>query len=123
MQASATSPTKTQYYLDLEEKYSAHNYHPLPVVLNRGEGVFVWDVEGKRYFDFLSGYSAVNQGHCHPKIIAALTEQAHQLTLTSRAFHSDVFGEYEKFITSYFGYDKVLPMNTGVEADETAMKL
>ena len=113
----------TQYYLDLEEKYSAHNYHPLPVVLNRGEGVFVWDVEGKKYFDFLSGYSAVNQGHCHPKIIAALTEQAHQLTLTSRAFHSDVFGEYAKFITDFFGYDKVLPMNTGVEAVETAIKL
>jgi ornithine--oxo-acid transaminase len=113
----------TQYYLDLEAKYSAHNYHPLPVVLNRGEGVFVWDVEGKKYFDFLSGYSAVNQGHCHPKIIAALTEQAHQLTLTSRAFHSDVFGEYAKFITHFFGYDKVLPMNTGVEAVETAIKL
>ena len=113
----------TQYYLDLEEKYSAHNYHPLPVVLNRGEGVFVWDVEGKKYFDFLSGYSAVNQGHCHPKILAALTEQAHQLTLTSRAFHSDVFGEYAKFITDFFGYDKVLPMNTGVEAVETAIKL
>ena len=113
----------TQYYLDLEEKYSAHNYHPLPVVLNRGEGVFVWDVEGKKYFDFLSGYSAVNQGHCHPKILAALTEQAHQLTLTSRAFYSDVFGEYAKFITDFFGYDKVLPMNTGVEAVETAIKL
>ncbi len=113
----------TQYYLDLEEKYSAHNYHPLPVVLNKGQGVFVWDVEGKKYFDFLSGYSAVNQGHCHPKILAALTEQAHQLTLTSRAFHSDVFGEYAKFITDFFGYDKVLPMNTGVEAVETAIKL
>ena len=113
----------TQYYLDLEEKYSAHNYHPLPVVLNKGEGVFVWDVEGKKYFDFLSGYSAVNQGHCHPKIIAALTEQAHQLTLTSRAFHSDAFGEFAKFITDFFGYDKVLPMNTGVEAVETAIKL
>jgi len=112
-----------QYYLDLEEKYSAHNYHPLPVVLNKGQGVFVWDVEGKKYFDFLSGYSAVNQGHCHPKILAALTEQAHQLTLTSRAFHSDVFGEYAKFITDFFGYDKVLPMNTGVEAVETAIKL
>jgi ornithine--oxo-acid transaminase len=114
---------KTQYYLNLEEKYSAHNYHPLPVVLTKGEGVFVWDVEGKRYFDFLSGYSAVNQGHCHPKIIAALTEQAQRLTLTSRAFHSDLFGEYAKFITEFFRYDKVLPMNTGVEAVETAIKL
>jgi ornithine--oxo-acid transaminase len=123
MQSSTDLLTKTQYYLDLEEKYSAHNYHPLPVVLNKGEGVFVWDVEGKRYFDFLSGYSAVNQGHCHPKIIAALTEQAQKLTLTSRAFHSDLFGEYAKFITQFFGYDKVLPMNTGVEAVETAIKL
>lgn len=115
--------TKTQYYLDLEEKYSARNYHPLPVVLTKGEGVFVWDVEGKKYFDFLSGYSAVNQGHCHPKIIAALIEQAQKLTLTSRAFHNDIFGEYAKFITELFGYDKVLPMNTGVEAVETAIKL
>jgi len=115
--------TETQYYLQLEEKYSAHNYHPLPVVLNKGQGIFVWDVEGKRYFDFLSGYSAVNQGHCHPKIIAALTEQAQKLTLTSRAFHSDQFGDYAKFITELFGYDKVLPMNTGVEAVETAIKL
>jgi ornithine--oxo-acid transaminase len=115
--------TRTQHYLDLEEKYSAHNYHPLPVVLNKGEGVFVWDVEGKKYFDFLSGYSAVNQGHCHPKIVAALTEQALRLTLTSRAFHSDLFGEYAQFITDFFGYDKVLPMNTGVEAVETAIKL
>lgn len=123
MQASNDVLSKTQYYLDLEEKYSAHNYHPLPVVLNKGEGVFVWDVEGKRYFDFLSGYSAVNQGHCHPRIIAALTEQAKKLTLTSRAFHSDLFGEYAKFITEFFGYDKVLPMNTGVEAVETAIKL
>jgi ornithine--oxo-acid transaminase len=123
MQAITDFLSKTQYYLDLEEKYSAHNYHPLPVVLNKGEGVFVWDVEGKRYFDFLSGYSAVNQGHCHPKIIAALTEQAQKLTLTSRAFHSDLFGEYAKFITGLFGYDKVLPMNTGVEAVETAIKL
>src|SRR6186713_2755369 len=113
----------TQQFIDLEEKYGAHNYHPLPVVLNRGEGVFVWDVDGKRYYDFLSGYSAVNQGHCHPKIIAALTEQAQQLTLTSRAFHSNLLGQYEKFITAYFGYDKVLPMNTGVEAVETALKL
>jgi ornithine--oxo-acid transaminase len=123
MQASTVILSKTQYYLDLEEKYSAHNYHPLPVVLNKGEGVFVWDVEGKKYFDFLSGYSAVNQGHCHPKIIAALTEQAQKLTLTSRAFYNDLFGEYAKFITEFFGYDKVLPMNTGVEAVETAIKL
>lgn len=116
---SATS----QHYLDLEEKFGAHNYHPLPVVLNRGEGVFLYDVDGKRYYDFLSGYSAVNQGHCHPKIIAALVEQAQKLTLTSRAFHSNLLGEYEQYITSYFGYDKVLPMNTGVEAVETALKL
>jgi ornithine--oxo-acid transaminase len=120
--AIALSAT-TQYYLDLEEKYGAHNYHPLPVVLQKGEGVFLYDVDGKRYYDFLSGYSAVNQGHCHPKIIAALTAQAQKLTLTSRAFHSNLLGEYEKFITSYFGYDKVLPMNTGVEGGETAIKL
>src|SRR5438309_12130939 len=107
------------YYIELEEQYSAHNYHPLPVVLSKGEGVFVWDVDGKRYFDFLSGYSAVNQGHCHPKIVAALTDQAKKLTLTSRAFHNDLFGEYAKMITGLFGYDKVLPMNTGVEAVET----
>ncbi|MEJ7611300.1 MAG: ornithine--oxo-acid transaminase [Ferruginibacter sp.] len=113
----------TQHYLDLEDRYGAHNYHPLPVVLSKGKGVHVWDVEWKRYFDFLSGYSAVNQGHCHPKIIEALIEQAQKLTLTSRAFHSDRLGEYEKFITEYFGYDKVLPVNTGVEAVETAMKL
>jgi ornithine--oxo-acid transaminase len=113
----------TRHFLHLEEKYGAHNYHPLPVVLSRGEGVFVWDVDGKRYFDFLSGYSAVNQGHCHPRIVAALVEQASKLTLTSRAFHSDLLGEYEKFITGYFGYDKLLPMNTGVEAVETALKL
>jgi ornithine--oxo-acid transaminase len=113
----------TPYYLDLEEKFGAHNYHPLPVVLNKGEGVFLWDIEGKRYYDFLSGYSAVNQGHCHPKIIDALIEQATKLTLTSRAFHSDLLGEYEKYITQLFGYDKVLPMNTGVEAVETAIKL
>jgi ornithine--oxo-acid transaminase len=123
MQSSMDISAKTQYYLELEEKYSAHNYHPLPVVLEKGEGVFVWDVEGKRYFDFLSGYSAVNQGHCHPKIIAALTEQAQKLTLTSRAFYSNLLGEYAKFITQFFGYDKVLPMNTGVEAVETAIKL
>lgn len=113
----------TQYYLDLEEKYGAHNYHPLPVVLNRGEGVFVWDTDNKKYFDFLSGYSAVNQGHCHPAITAAFIAQAQKLTLTSRAFYNDVLGEYEKYITDYFGYDKVLPMNTGVEAVETAIKL
>ena len=114
---------KTKYYLDLEEKYSAHNYHPLPVVLHKGEGVYVWDVDGKRYYDFLSGYSAVNQGHCHPTIIAAFMQQAQQLTLTSRAFYSDALGEYAEFVTRYFGYDKVLPMNTGVEAVETAIKL
>jgi ornithine--oxo-acid transaminase len=113
----------SQYYLDLEEKYGAHNYHPLPVVLTRGEGVFLWDVEGKRYYDFLSGYSAVNQGHCHPKIVAALVEQAQTLTLTSRAFHSDLLGEYSRYITQFFGYDKVLPMNSGAEAVETAIKL
>ncbi len=110
-------------YIEREEKYGAHNYHPLPVVLDRGQGPFVWDVEGKRYYDFLSAYSAVNQGHCHPKITAALVEQAHKLTLTSRAFYNSVLGEYEEFITKYFGYDKVLPMNTGAEGDETALKL
>lgn len=113
----------TAAFLLLEEKYGAHNYHPLPVVLDRGEGVYLWDVEGKIYFDFLSGYSAVNQGHCHPKIVAALIEQAQKLTLTSRAFHNNLLGEYAKFITEYFGYNKVLPMNTGVEAAETAVKL
>jgi ornithine--oxo-acid transaminase len=112
-----------QYYLDLEDRYGAHNYHPLPVVLEKGSGVYLWDVDGKQYFDFLSGYSAVNQGHCHPRIIEALLEQASRLTLTSRAFHNNHLGEYEKFITEYFGYDKVLPMNTGVEAVETAIKL
>jgi ornithine--oxo-acid transaminase len=114
---------KTEEYIIKEEKYGAHNYHPLPVVLSKGEGVHVWDVEGKHYFDFLSAYSAVNQGHCHPKIIKALTEQASVLTLTSRAFHNDILGEYERFITELFGYDKVLPMNTGVEGGETANKL
>lgn len=113
----------TQHFLELEERYGAHNYHPLPVVLSKGEGVFVWDVDGKRYYDFLSGYSAVNQGHGHPMIIGALVEQAEKLTLTSRAFHSNRLGEYEQFITGYFGYQKVLPMNTGVEAVETAIKL
>ena len=116
------SPT-AQYYLELEEQYGAHNYHPIPVVLNRGKGVHVWDVDGKQYYDFLSGYSAVNQGHCHPAIVQALIEQSQKLTLTSRAFHSDLLGEYTKFITAYFGYDKVLPMNTGVEAVETGIKL
>jgi len=115
--------TSSQYFIDLESKYGAHNYHPLPVVLSKGEGVFLWDVEGKQYFDFLSAYSAVNQGHCHPKIVAALKNQAETLTLTSRAFYNDVLGEYEKYITGYFGYDKVLPMNTGVEGGETAVKL
>ncbi|HOZ79127.1 MAG TPA: ornithine--oxo-acid transaminase [Ferruginibacter sp.] len=123
MHTTIATTANTQHFIDLEEKYGAHNYHPLPVVLEKGEGVFVWDVDGKRYYDFLSGYSAVNQGHCHPKIVAALTAQAQQLTLTSRAFHSNQLGVYEKFITSYFGYDKVLPMNTGVEAVETALKL
>ena len=113
----------SKYFLDLEEKYGAHNYHPLPVVLKKGLGVHVWDVDGKKYFDFLSGYSAVNQGHCHPKIIEALKSQADVLTLTSRAFHNNLLGEYEKYITEYFGYDKVLPMNTGVEGGETAIKL
>jgi ornithine--oxo-acid transaminase len=113
----------TQHYLELEEQHGAHNYHPLPVVLKKGQGVFVWDVDDQRYYDFLSGYSAVNQGHCHPAIIASLVEQAQKLTLTSRAFHNDQLGEYAQFITKYFGYDKVLPMNTGVEAVETAIKL
>ncbi|MBI3719661.1 MAG: ornithine--oxo-acid transaminase [Sphingobacteriales bacterium] len=123
MHSTIALTANTQYYLDLEEKYGAHNYHPLPVVLNKGEGPFVWDVDGKRYYDFLSGYSAVNQGHCHPKIIKSFIEQAQQLTLTSRAFHNNLLGEYEKYITGLFGYDKVLPMNTGVEAVETAIKL
>ena len=109
--------------IEIENEFGAHNYHPLPVVLNRGVGVHVWDVEGKKYYDFLSAYSAVNQGHCHPKIIKALVDQSSKLTLTSRAFHNDVLGQYEKFITSFFGYDKVLPMNTGVEGGETAVKL
>jgi len=113
----------SQDYIIREDKFGAHNYHPLPVVLDRGEGVFVWDVDGKKYFDFLSAYSAVNQGHCHPKIINALSDQAKMLTLTSRAFYNSALGEYEEFITSYFGYEKILPMNTGAEADETALKL
>ena len=123
MQATTNLSARSLHYLELEEKYGAHNYHPLPVVLDRGAGVHVWDVDGHRYFDCLSGYSAVNQGHCHPRIIAALQEQATRLTLTSRAFHSDTLGQYAHYITSYFGYDKVLPMNTGVEAVETALKL
>jgi ornithine--oxo-acid transaminase len=109
--------------IEIENEFGAHNYHPLPVVLNRGKGVHIWDLEGKKYYDFLSAYSAVNQGHCHPKIIKALVDQSSKLTLTSRAFHNDVLGQYEKFITSFFGYDKVLPMNTGVEGGETAVKL
>lgn len=114
---------KTQSFIDRENKFSAHNYEPLPVVLERGEGIYLWDVDGKKHYDFLSGYSAVNQGHCHPKIIAAMVEQAKTLTLTSRAFYSDVLGEYSEYITSYFGYDKVLPMNSGVEGVETAIKI
>ena len=115
--------TSSQQAINQEEKYGAHNYHPLPVVLSRGEGVYLWDVEGQRYYDFLSAYSAVNQGHCHPRIIQALTEQAQVLTLTSRAFYNDVLGAYEQYITELFGYDRVLPMNTGVEGGETAVKL
>ena len=117
------STKNAQYYIDLEDKHGAHNYHPLPVVLDKGEGVYVWDVEGKQYFDFLSAYSAVNQGHSHPKIVKALTEQAQKLSLTSRAFYNSNLGEYEKKITSLFGFDKVLPMNSGAEAVETAIKL
>ncbi len=114
---------KSSNLMELEDNYGAHNYHPIPVVLERGEGVYVWDVNGKKYFDFLAAYSAVNQGHCHPRIIKALINQAQKLTLTSRAFYNSILGEYEKYITSYFGYDKVLPMNTGVEGGETALKL
>ena len=114
---------KSSYYIDLENNHGAHNYKPIPVVLSRGKGIYLWDVDGKKYFDFLSAYSAVNQGHCHPKIIEVLNSQANKLTLTSRAFHNDVLGVYEKFITDIFKYDKVLPMNTGVEAGETAIKL
>jgi ornithine--oxo-acid transaminase len=119
----STISSNASKYLALEEQYGAHNYHPLPVVLEKGEGVYLYDVDGKKYFDFLSGYSAVNQGHCHPAIIEALQKQASKLTLTSRAFHNNLLGEYEKYITEYFGYDKVLPMNTGVEGGETAIKL
>jgi ornithine--oxo-acid transaminase len=123
MIAEMNLSAKAQYLIDLEDKHGAHNYHPLPVVLEKGLGVHVWDVDGKQYYDFLSAYSAVNQGHCHPRIIAALIDQAQKLTLTSRAFHNNILGEYEHFITNYFGYDKVLPMNTGVEGGETAIKL
>lgn len=123
MPIDTSASEKALPYVELEEQYSAHNYHPLPVVLTKGSGVHVWDVKSRRYFDFLSGYSAVNQGHCHPRIVAALTEQAGRLTLTSRAFHNDLLGEYARYITQYFGYDKVLPINTGVEAVETAIKL
>ena len=120
---SSNKPTSSQRAIQLEDQYGAHNYHPLPVVLSRGEGVYLWDPEGKRYFDFLSAYSAVNQGHCHPAIVAALIEQASKLALTSRAFYNDVLGPYEEYITRFFGYERVLPMNTGVEGVETAMKL
>ncbi|MBC7553513.1 MAG: ornithine--oxo-acid transaminase [Taibaiella sp.] len=123
MQATKKESRGTKYFLEKEEQYGAHNYHPLPVVLTKGKGVFVWDVDGKRYYDFLSGYSAINQGHCHPRIIDAFIEQAQQLTLTSRAFHNNIMGDYAEYITGYFGYDKVLPMNTGVEAVETGLKL
>ena len=118
-----TVPQSSAQAMEMENAHGAHNYHPLPVVLDRGEGVHVWDIEGKQYFDFLSAYSAVNQGHCHPRIIRALTEQAKTLTLTSRAFYNSSLGPYEKFITNLFGYDKVLPMNTGVEGGETSNKL
>jgi len=123
MSTSLQTSANTAKYIALEDQFGAHNYHPVPVVLEKGEGVFLYDVDGKRYFDFLSGYSAVNQGHCHPAIIKALTDQAQKLTLTSRAFYNNLLGEYEKYITEYFGYDKVLPMNTGVEGGETAIKL
>ena len=123
MKTSTVDTISSAEAIEIEERYGAHNYHPLPVVLSKGEGVYLWDCEGKKYFDFLSAYSAVNQGHCHPKIIQSLTDQASILTLTSRAFHNNILGEYEKFITNLFGYDKVLPMNTGVEGGETANKL
>ena len=120
---SVLEKISSEEIIALENKYGAHNYHPLPVVLTRGEGVYVWDVEGKKYYDFLSAYSAVNQGHCHPKIVNAMVAQAQTLTLTSRAFYNDQLGPYEEFITKYFGFDKVLPMNTGAEAVETALKI
>ena len=118
-----TSQIKAQHYIEIEEKHGAHNYHPLPVVLERGEGVYVWDVDGKHYYDFLSAYSAVNQGHCHPAIVDAMNEQARTLTLTSRAFHNDKLGKFKNYMTEYFKFDKVLPMNTGAEAVETAIKI
>ena len=120
---NSTDVKNSQYFIDLEHQFGAHNYHPIAAVLERGEGIYLWDVEGKKYLDFLSAYSAVNQGHCHPRIINALVNQAGKLTLTSRAFHNNLLGEYEKYITNFFGYDKVLPMNTGVEGGETAIKL
>jgi len=118
-----TLSSKSEILIEKENKYGAHNYHPLPVVLERGEGVYVWDVDGKKYYDFLSAYSAVNQGHCHPKIVKAMVDQAQKLTLTSRAFYNDKLGDYEEYVTKYFGFDKVLPMNTGAEAVETALKV
>ena len=123
MQVMNSVSSLTQWYIDREQEFGAHNYHPIPVVLKEGKGVYVWDVDDNRYYDFLSGYSAINQGHCHPVIMEAFLEQAKKLTLTSRAFHNDVLGEYEEFITRFFGYDKVLPMNTGAEGVETALKL
>ena len=123
MEMSKETTVGSSYFIELEERYGAHNYHPLPVVLSRGEGIFVWDTEGKQYFDFLSSYSAVNQGHCHPRIVASLVEQAGKLALTSRAFYNDKLGEFEKYATELFGYDKLLPMNSGAEAVETAIKL
>ena len=123
METTVNASLTSDEAMKMEDRYGAHNYHPLPVVLSRGEGVHVWDVEGKQYYDFLSAYSAVNQGHCHPKIIGALTEQASQLTLTSRAFYNDSLGPYEKYVSEFFGFDKVLPMNTGAEAVETAIKI
>ena len=123
MKMKVSEKISSREAIELEDKYGAHNYHPLPVVLERGEGVHVWDVEGKKYYDFLSAYSAVNQGHCHPRIVGAMTEQAQKLTLTSRAFHNDILRKYEKYATEYFGFDKLLPMNTGAEAVETAIKI
>ena len=123
MATMTENKSKSKELMDLEDKYGAHNYHPLPVVLSKGEGALVWDVEGKKYYDFLSAYSAVNQGHCHPRLVAVMREQAGRLTLTSRAFHNDLLGKYEEYICHFFGYERVLPMNTGVEAGETAIKL
>ncbi|MFH7017453.1 ornithine--oxo-acid transaminase [Flavobacterium sp. FlaQc-47] len=123
IQTEKSLSSKSEVLIEKENKYGAHNYHPLPVVLERGEGVYVWDVDGKKYYDFLSAYSAVNQGHCHPKIVKAMIDQAQKLTLTSRAFYNDKLGDYEEFVTKYFGFDKVLPMNTGAEAVETALKV